>query len=463
MEYKSFKLKSSRPIKQDRLFRSDVVEEGLIHISKHIKDKSLKKLFNNCLPNTLDTTTYYFEDKKGNPNTYVVTGDIPAMWIRDSTNQIWPYLYFINKDIKIKKLFQGLINKQAQFLFNDPYANAFIDRINIKSNIKPYWRSGKAWNRSVWERKYELDSIASFFRLSHGYYIYTKDTSPFKSQWLKSVKVLLATIKTEQDQLNKDNIDNLFRFYTPKGKTYPSVRMSGFGYPNKYTGLVRCLFRPSDDETVFPYIISSNAMMVVMLKNITDLLSVLRQDILADEVKILAQCIDDGIKKYGIFNHHKYGDIYGYEVDGFGSRLLMDDPNVPSLLSLPYIGYTEITDKIYLSTRLFILSEDNSFYVKGKVTSGLTSPHTQILNYFWPIATIMQALTTDNKEEIIHCIKVLNKTHAGTYFMHESVNVDNPNKYTRPWFGWANSMFGELIIHLYEKHPQILAHDFSIK
>ena len=136
-----------------------------------------------------------------------------------------------------------------------------------------------------------------------------------------------------------------------------------------------------------------------------------------------------------------------------------DDPNAPNLLSLPYLGYCSIDDPIYIATRKFILSKANPFYVQGKV-SGLTSPHAGTFNQFWPIATIMQAMTSEDENEIISCLRTLKQTHAGTFFIHESVNVDNPKKFTRPWFGWANSLFGELILNIVKNNPKILGQTF---
>lgn len=429
----------TRPSCEDRLFQNDTIEKVTQQIADNIYDIDIKKIFLQCFPNALDTTVYYSQNDDGcGQDAFIVTGDIPAMWLRDSTNQIWPYLRFINDDLELKNLFIGLIYRQSQCILKNPYANAFE---------KDY---------GIWEKKYELDSLCSFFKLSAGYFEKTNDLTPFDENWIKAVENSLQLLKFEQHTLYKDHQSLLFSFRTKTGHHHPAVRLNGYGYPVKRTGLVRSVFRPSDDETVFSYHIPANAMAVVNLRKLSLILAKVSSYEASEIVKHLADDIDNGIKNFGVVLHKEFGEIYAYEVDGFGSSCIMDDPNVPSLLSLPYLGYLPTDNSVYQHTRKLILSKWNPFYAVGKTASGITSPHVGVCEKFWPMATIIQAMTTDDQSEIKSCLKILKNTHVHTYFIHESIDVDDPHKYTRHWFSWANSLFGELILNLHDKFPNIL-------
>lgn len=430
----------TRPAPEKRLFTSETIEKVIAGVESKIADPDLRRMFSQCFPNALDTTVYYSQNEDGGEqDTFVITGDIEALWLRDSTNQLWPYLTYINDDLELKNLFIGLMNRQTKCILKDPYANAF------------------ARDFGIFERKYELDSLCAFFKLSVGYFEKTNDISPFRHDWIKAIQKCIQVIRLEQNTFKKENIDVFFNFRTKSGHHHPSVRLSGFGYPGKHCGLSRCVFRPSDDETVFPYSIPSNAMAVVYLRKLRPILNRISSFETAFQAEKLAESIDSGIWEYGIVNHKKYGKIYAYEVDGCGSHSVMDDPNIPSLLSLPYLGYLNQEDRVYQNTRKLILSPDNPFYASGKIASGITSPHVGIVDKFWPMATIMQALTSDNDEEIHSCLQILKKTHANTFFIHESVDIDDPHKFSRHWFSWANSLFGELIVNLSKTHPHILS------
>lgn len=436
---------SSRPEPGDRLFRSEVIEKTIDKISEKIADEDIKRMFVQCFPNTLDTTVYH-SNRDDRPDTFVVTGDIPAMWLRDSVNQIWPYLSFIKKDDEIKNLFKGLIYRLSLCVITDPYANAFKREIDGEKV-------------EVFERKYELDSLGAFFRLANGYYQETLEVSPFDDYWLKAVDKALDVIQVEQNTLDKDNHELLFQFKTHSGHLHPAVRLEGYGYPSKRCGLTRCVFRPSDDENVFPYHIPANAMIVVNLRKLKPILEELGATDMVKRVGLIADQIENGINQWGVIEHREFGKVFAYEVDGFGSSCIMDDPNIPSLLSLPYLGFCDLKDEVYQNTRKLILSDWNSFFAKGQIAYGLTSPHVGVCDHFWPMATIMQALTTKDEKEITQCLTTLKKTHGKTFYMHESVDVDDPDHYTRHWFAWVNSLFGELILNIYENYPELLKNE----
>lgn len=449
----------SRPPEDDRLFHSPVIEQVISDTAAKIHDEKLRHMFEQCLPNTLDTTVNYHEDADGNPDTVVITGDIPAMWLRDSNSQLRPYLRYVNREQRLQKMFAGLIFRQASSILVDPYANAFVDPYVENPPKTPHWAAGDEWHSAVWERKYELDSLAAFFDLSDKYHKQTGDLRPFDNHWLEASVAALDVIRSEQSPLNKDTRRNMHRALMPNGEPFPAVQNRGYGHPSAETGMSRTLFRPSDDESLMPFLVPANAMAVVAMTGMARVLHNISEPQLAREFLSTAHEIDDGIKRYGTITHEKYGDMYAYEVDGRGGQILMDDPNVPSLLGLPYLGYAYAETPKYQATRKFILSSDNPYWAAGTKAEGITSPHVGEFDMAWPIGTIMRIMTSSDDSEIRECLRNLRDTDAGTLFMHEAIDVDNSDNYSRPWFGWANSLFGEMILDLADRKPDILASD----
>jgi meiotically up-regulated gene 157 (Mug157) protein len=153
----------------------------------------------------------------------------------------------------------------------------------------------------------------------------------------------------------------------------------------------------------------------------------------------------------------------------------MDDANIPSLLSLPYLCPEQISikDSIYQNTRKFIFSVENPWFFSGSFLEGnylgfmsmihqfllcfigVGGPHTG-RGLVWPLAIIMRGLTTNDDNEIRSCLNMLQKSHADTGFMHESISVDNPFRFTGSWFAGANSLFGEFIWKLYREKRYLL-------
>jgi meiotically up-regulated gene 157 (Mug157) protein len=437
-----------RVAKGKRNFESTVIEQAIVEFQKNVKDPELKWLFNNCFPNTLDTTVTYSE-KNGKPDTYVITGDIDAMWLRDSSAQVWPYMAFMGKDVKLKKLIAGVINRQTEYILKDPYANAFYNDPNKKGE----WTTDQtAMKPGVHERKYEIDSLCYPIRLAYNYWKMTGDTAPFDANWVKAIK---STLKVFKDQQQKDG-SGPYSFQRVTNNGTDTRTLKGFGYPVKPVGLVSSAFRPSDDSTVFSFLVPSNFFIVVSLKQAAEMMrTIKKENSLAKELDALSAEVDKALKEYAVVKHAKYGDIYAFEVDGFGNHLLMDDANVPSLLGLPYLDAIDVNDPIYQNTRKFVLSTDNPFFFKGKAAEGIGGPHVG-MDMVWPMSIIMRALTTSDPKEIKECIKTLKATHGDTGFMHESFHKDDPKNFTRAWFAWTNTLFGELLWETYKKQPKLL-------
>lgn len=432
---------SRRPVPAERKFTSLAVERKIAEVKARIADPELAWLFENCYPNTLDTTVFT-GTRDGKPDSFVITGDIDALWLRDSTAQVTPYLPLVKDDEKLRLMIRGLIHRHAYSILLDPYANAFM-----QDPTKVGWESDLPKNKpGVHERKWEVDSLCYAIRLSHQYWKATGDTSPFDAEWREAMRTVVKTFRTEQ---LKDG-PSPYRFIRRTTAMFDAPPFQGEGYPAKPCGLIRSAFRPSDDSTMFSFLIPSNMFAVVELKHLAEIAEkVLRDTAFATECRSLAAEVDAAIRKNAIVSHPEFGRIFAYEVDGFGNALFIDDANVPNLISIPYLGYAPASDAIYQNTRRFVLSGSNPYFAKGKIAEGVGSPHTGRRSV-WPIGIVMRALTSSDNREIATCLSMLKRTHAGTGFMHESFDPDDPAKFTRKWFAWANTLFGELIVRLDE-------------
>ncbi len=446
-------LVSKRPPLEKRTFTSKAVEAQLSEVKAAIKDKELAWLFENCYPNTLDTTVDY-EPINGKPDTFIITGDIDAMWLRDSTAQVWPYIPLIAKDDELKNLVKGLVSRQAKCVLKDPYANAFYKDLNKESE----WKNDKPSPQpGVHERKWEIDSLCYFISLSNRYYELTGDASVFDNEWNEAAHTVVKTFRTEQRR------DGTTPYYFIR-KTFNPIDApvnDGKGNPVEFNGMICSMFRPSDDATTYPYLIPSNIFAVLSLRQLSVIYNtVLKDEAFAKECEAFAEEVDAAIKKNAVLNHPTLGELYAYEADGFGKQLLMDDANVPSLISLTYLGAHQPDDAIYKNTRAFVLSNENPYYFKGKAAEGQGSPHTGN-NQIWPMGIILRALTSTDTNEIKQCLKMLKHTHAGTGFMHESFDKDNPQRFSRKWFAWANTLFGELMVKIYSEHRELLEQEYE--
>ena len=433
---------SKRPPVQERLFTSVIIEQRIRDVFKLIKgNPRLAWMFVNCFPNTLDSTVHYRLDENGEDDTFVYTGDIHAMWLRDSGAQVWPYVKYANQDERLRHMLRGVILRQLKCIVLDPYANAFND-----GPTGSQWQDDLTdMKPELHERKYEIDSLCYPIRLAYEYWRVTGDDSIFGDLWVDAMQAVLRTFK-EQQRKNGDK--GPYKFMRRDIDAKSSLTWYGWGPPVNPVGLIVSCFRPSDDATVLPFLVPSNFMAVSSLRKAGEILrEVNRNSQLSRQCLDLAQEVEDALHKYAIVEHPKYGKIYAYEVDGWGGRVLADDANVPSLLAMGYLGDVPMDDPIYRNTRRFVWSEDNPCFFKGKAGEGIGGAHTAY-NLIWPMSIMMKAFTADNDEEIAYCMRQLLTTDAGTGFMHESFNKDDATHYTRPWFAWQNTLFGELVIHL---------------
>jgi len=443
---------SRRPELSLRTYTSKAVEETIAKIKGDIADAELAWMFENCYPNTLDTTVE-FSMKNGKPDTFIITGDIHAMWLRDSSAQVWPYLPLVNDDDDLKKLFKGLINRQKECVIFDPYANAFNN-----GPTGSYWETDLTdMKPELHERKWEIDSLCYPVRLAYNYWKKTNDNTIFDDRWKKASSLIIKTFKEQQRFDGKGP----YSFMRVTEKATDTVPGKGYGNPIKPNGLICSTFRPSDDATIFLFLIPSNYFASVSLKQMAEISqAVYNDETFAKECLSLAAQVDKALEEYAQVEHPRFGTVIPYEVDGFGNHLFMDDANVPSLLSLPYLGAMSMSDPLYIQTRKLILSKSNPWYSEGKAANGIGGPHIGE-DMIWPMSIIMRALTSKNDEEIIQCITWLKNTHADTGFMHESFHKDNPGNFTREWFAWANTLFGELIMNVHSENKNILKRQFQ--
>ena len=392
----------------------------------------LAQLFRNCYPNTMDTTVRQMEDG----TTFVLTGDIPAMWLRDSTAQVRHYLPLAAKQEDVADLIAGLIRRQMFYINIDPYANAFNSEPNSQCWEPDKPRQGP-W---VWERKYEIDSLCYPIQLSWLFWKATGRTDIFD-------KTFFDTMKREQNHAN----DSDYYFIRNTDLAQDTLSHNGQGAPCTITGMTWCGFRPSDDSCVYPYLIPSNMFACVVLGYLAEIYrEVAHNESQAEETEKLASRIRAGIEEYGVVNHPKFGKIYVYETDGMGNYTYMDDANVPSLMSIPYLGYCSPDDPVYQNTRRYVLSHENPYYFEGSFAKGVGSPHTPP-QYIWQIALSMQGLTSTSREERLQLLEMLENSDGGTGYMHEGFHVDDPTKFTRPWFAWSNSLFSEYVMFCLEQ------------
>jgi meiotically up-regulated gene 157 (Mug157) protein len=440
---------SARPAPADRKFNSSAVESLIAAFLPRFLDPDIGTMFSNCLPNTLDTAIV----SASHNDTFVITGDIPAMWLRDSTNEVLPYMALAadNADPALADMLHGLVMRQARSVLIDSYANAY--NIDANGNGHQDDKRKPPMTPAVFEGKFETDSLAAVLKSSWAYFNATADASLLaEPDWLSAMEAIIDTLTVQQKSTAEDGNDPAYTFDRAGSPPYPNA-------PANRTGLTKCGFRPSDDNTALPFLISANAMAAVELGHLADIAAGAapgsRLAVIGARAAALAATLRAAIEALARHDVAGFGSIYAYEIDGFGGFSVADDSNIPSLLSLPYLGYVDSANPTYVATRKLLLSSTNPYYYVGSVASGIGSPHTPA-GYIWPMALSIQALTSTDDDEIATILTYLKRSALATGFMHESFDKNDATHYTRPWFSWANSVFAELIIKLAAERPHLI-------
>lgn len=414
------------------LFIPETLERVCARVAQRL-DQRTAAVFRECFTNTLATTIEPLLDGTA----FVVTGDIPAMWLRDSSAQLTPYLHFLGEDARLADTVAKVSRRQLSFVLLDPYANAFNREPNGTGHSSDLTDMG-AW---VWERKYEVDSLCYPIQLAHDLWRLTGRTDHL-ANFQAAARVIISLWHTEQDHEGESS----YTFQRRNAPLSDTLARDGRGPLVAPTGMTWSGFRPSDDACGLGFNIPGNIFAAVELTHIAEIAAhVFNDDDLACAADELRREIEEGIRLHGIIEDAAGGEIYAYEVDGLGNYLLMDDANVPSLLSLPLLGWCDRQDPLYVATRAFVLSANNPYYHRGSAASGHGSPHTPP-GTIWPIALAVQGLTAATDEEKNAVLRTLVATDAGTSLMHESFHKDDPTIFTRQWFSWANAMFCELVL-----------------
>jgi meiotically up-regulated gene 157 (Mug157) protein len=441
-----------RPPLAQRRFVSQAVEAEIARVARRIGDPELAWMFGNCYPNTLDTTVETGM-VDGRPDTFIITGDITAMWLRDSSAQVQPYVHLAARDADLQRLYRGLIQRQARCILIDPYANAFMKDPAARSNLDWSQTDETDMRPGVAERKWEIDSLCYPMRLSHAYWTRTRDTAPFDETWSRAMKLAVATFRVQQ------RLDGPGPYHFQRKAAAPtdSLPMGGYGWPTRKIGLIHSMFRPSDDACLYPFLIPSNLFAVSVLRKIALVHREARGDeAAAADAVALANAVEGALKAHALIPDGAGNQVWAYEIDGFGNGVFMDDANVPSLSGLALIDAADRDDPLFRRTAALAWSERNPYFFRGTAAEGIGGPHIG-QDMIWPMSIITHAMNADDDATIRQCLRWLKATHGGTGFMHESFHKDDPARFTRPWFAWANALFGQLIVDLADRKPTLLS------
>ena len=446
---------SNRPPVSARRFVSKAVEAEIARVSGLIKDRELAWMFGNCFPNTLDTTVT-LGTLDGKPDAFVITGDIDALWLRDSAAQMRPYLHLAREDEQLRQVYRGLIRRHARCVLLDPYANAFTRDPRYTDGLHWAKRDKTEMKPGVAERKWEVDSLCYVLRLAHDYWQASGDTEPYDTTFAQAARTIIATFREQQRVAGPGP----YRFQRMTDQPTETT-LAGIGTPTRKTGLIHSAFRPSDDACTFPCNIPGNLFAVATLRELAVLASaVLRDEALAVDARALADEVEKAVFAHGIMQLPDGRQVLAYETDGYGNHLFMDDANVPSLLGQAYLRCLPADYPLWRTTAQAVWSDANPWFFKGRAGEGIGGPHVGE-GQIWPMSIIVRALSSDDDGVIAWSLKTLRATHAGTGFMHEAFDKDNPAKFTRKWFAWVNGLFGELIVKVANERPHLLAADYA--
>lgn len=444
-------LVSKRPPVSHRRFVSPAVEREIMRVSARIADPKLRWMFANAWPNTLDTTVT-MGGTDAQPDAFVITGDIPCLWLRDSAAQLKPYLHLVKRDPALGRLFRGLIARHARCILIDPYANAFMQDPAAKSNLGWALKDETDMRPGVAERKWEIDSLCYAIRLCHSYWQATGDKRPFDATWAQASRAIITTFREQQRKQGPGPYS--FR----RASNQPTETLLwGKGNPTRPNGLIHSGFRPSDDACIYPYLIPANHFAVTALRELAVVARDAANDAeLASAAIALADEVAAALAQWGTMRLRDGREVWAYEVDGYGNALFMDDANVPSLSALAYLGCVARDDTLWRATEQAAWSEANPWFFSGVAGEGIGGPHVGA-GQIWPMSLIIRALSSSDAATIRACLKMLRDSDGGTGFIHEAFDRNDPVKFTRDWFAWANGLFGELIVHLADTRPALLS------
>lgn len=449
-----------RPDPPCRTFNSTSVEKVILDMRSRLKDPDIARLFENTFPNTLDTTVKYYDEREN--LAFIITGDITAQWLRDTGNQFAHYHALLSVDADLANLVKAVINNEARYISQYPYCGAF--QPPPESGLAPSvndWALGvlvnpPVDNQTVFECKYEIDSLCGFIKISSSYYEATKDASMMNTEWLTAIDQIFRVIN-EQSQASFDSDWNFISYYNwtgLAGSLAGAVNNGGNGEPKGYTGMVGTHHRPSDDLSTFAFLTPANAMLSVQL---TNLAAILDHAGVAPNVSSQAKHWSKTIEQ-AVWEHAVVDGIFAYETNGLGSRYVMDDANVPSLLSLPYLGFLDMDHPDYVKTKKILMSRGNPYYARGRSFSGIGGPHIDVWNP-WPMSQVTNIFGSNDDEEILASLYAIVNNTGGLGLIHESINIYNVSDYTRPWFAWANSYFSEMLLDLAQRKPHLIFTD----